>query len=217
MSGEEEHYDIASIEEILAEEGDEVLESFLQSEWFYRAMRKIKEARKRNHLSQMEIAERLGTTQSVVARMENAHYGNFSVARFIAYAWACGVAPVDLGFVDAESMLDFAREKPLSESEIEAIDRWDVESAIPQFDFAVMLPIPPHVTTSEAPDLAARVSLAGEASAPRTRSGGFLDHLEIVTPPIPSTPQYAAARRNTPGRRQTGQSSRPFGGGRQTV
>ena len=87
---------------------------YLLSAWFYRAMEEIRDARIRNKLTQKEVAERLGTTQSAVARLESAHRGTFSLERFLEYAWASGLGPLDAAFVPAEELRWFAFEDPLA-------------------------------------------------------------------------------------------------------
>lgn len=87
---------------------------YLLSAWFYRAMEEIRDARIQNKLTQKEVAERLGTTQSAVARLENAHRGTFSLERFLEYAWASGLGPLDAAFVPAEELRWFAFEDPLA-------------------------------------------------------------------------------------------------------
>jgi transcriptional regulator with XRE-family HTH domain len=43
-------------------------------------------------LTQTQLAKRIGTTQSVVARLENAEYTGHSLTRLERIATACGVA-----------------------------------------------------------------------------------------------------------------------------
>lgn len=113
-----------SIEEILESADMGVAEGYLLASWFYRAMEAIKDARLRNGLTQSDVAEKIGTTQSVIARMENAHRGNFSVARFLDYAWACGAAPLELEFVSPETLRRFAIEQPGQAKGAETLDAW---------------------------------------------------------------------------------------------
>ena len=54
----------------------------------YAIAKELHKARTRAHLSQAQIAERMGTTQSVVSRIE--HGGNVSVDTLVRYAKACG-------------------------------------------------------------------------------------------------------------------------------
>jgi transcriptional regulator with XRE-family HTH domain len=85
---------------------------YLLRGWFYHAMEAARDARIRNGLKQAEIADKLGTTQSAVARLENAHRGNFSLDRFLRYAWACGAAPLDLEFVPPAQLCQYSLRDP---------------------------------------------------------------------------------------------------------
>lgn len=107
---------------ILAESEEGAREYLLQT-WFYHAMEAVHAARLRNDLTQAEIAERMGTTQSAVARLENAHIGNFSLDRFLHYAWECGVAPLDLEFVPTQRLRQYALEEPSAPRTAQAL-RW---------------------------------------------------------------------------------------------
>jgi len=54
----------------------------------YAIAKELNKARTKAHLSQAQVAERMGTTQSVVSRIERG--GNVSVDTLARYAVACG-------------------------------------------------------------------------------------------------------------------------------
>jgi len=54
----------------------------------YQIARDLQSVRKRNHLTQSQLAERMGTTQSVVSRVERG--SNVSIETIARYASACG-------------------------------------------------------------------------------------------------------------------------------
>ena len=54
----------------------------------YAIAKELNKARTKAHLSQAQVAERMGTTQSVVSRIERG--GNVSVDTLVRYATACG-------------------------------------------------------------------------------------------------------------------------------
>jgi len=54
----------------------------------YSIAKELHKARTKSHLSQVQIAERMGTTQSVVSRIERG--GNVSIDTLVRYATACG-------------------------------------------------------------------------------------------------------------------------------
>lgn len=100
-----------SLEELLEKSDLDATAGYLLADWFYRAMGAIRDTRLRNGLTQSDVAEKIGTTQSVVARMENAHRGSFSLDRFLEYAWACGAAPLQLEFGPPEELRQLAIER----------------------------------------------------------------------------------------------------------
>ena len=54
----------------------------------YSIAKELHKARTKAQLSQVQIAERMGTTQSVVSRIERG--GNVSIDTLVRYATACG-------------------------------------------------------------------------------------------------------------------------------
>lgn len=113
-------------EELLEKSDAEAAAGYLLTDWFYRAMEATRDARIRNGLTQSDIAEKIGTTQSVIARMENAHRGSFSLDRFLEYAWACGAAPLELEFVSREELRRFAIDRPGQARRGSALESWGV-------------------------------------------------------------------------------------------
>ena len=53
-------------------------------------------ARRAAGLTQAEVAERLGTSQPAIARLERDFSGSMSLRRFVDYCLACGVAPLNI-------------------------------------------------------------------------------------------------------------------------
>lgn len=110
--------------------------TYLRSSWFYRTMEAIRDARLRNGLTQQDIAEKLGTTQSAIARLENAHTGNFSLDRLLKYAWACGAAPLDLEFVVPEELRQLALNAPRETSTAQTFADWKRPIPVPDLEQA---------------------------------------------------------------------------------
>jgi transcriptional regulator with XRE-family HTH domain len=98
--------------------------TYLRSSWFYRTMETIRNARLRNGLTQQDVADKLGTTQSAIARLENAHTGNFSLDRLLKYAWACGAAPLDIEFVSPDELRQYACDAPRGLRTARALADW---------------------------------------------------------------------------------------------
>jgi transcriptional regulator with XRE-family HTH domain len=97
-----------SLDQRLLLDSEESAGEYLLAAWFYRAMEEIRETRLRQGLTQQDVADRIGTTQSVIARLENSHEGNFSLKRFLEYAWASGAAPLDFSCVSRDQLRSIA-------------------------------------------------------------------------------------------------------------
>jgi ribosome-binding protein aMBF1 (putative translation factor) len=69
----------------------------------------VREMRKEARLTQIELAKKAGTTQSVIARLENAEYAGHSLPMLERIAIACGVGLK----LRAERKPDFDREVAL--------------------------------------------------------------------------------------------------------
>jgi ribosome-binding protein aMBF1 (putative translation factor) len=69
----------------------------------------VREMREEADMTQVELAKRIDTTQSVIARLEDAEYTGHSLAMLERIATACGVALK----LHAEKKPDFDREVAL--------------------------------------------------------------------------------------------------------
>lgn len=115
-----------TLEQRILTESEEAAGEYLKATWFYRAMEGIREARIQSGLTQSDVAEKIGTTQSVIARLENAYEGTFSLNRFLEYAWASGAAPLDLTWVSPDELRAFAALNPAAPRTEEAVRLWTV-------------------------------------------------------------------------------------------
>lgn len=161
-------------ERTVLEECEEGAREYLLRGWFYDAMEAVRNARLINGLTQAEVADKMGTTQSAVARLENAHLGNFSLDRFLRYAWECGVAPLDLEFVPAQRLRQYALHDPSAPRTAQAF-RWQPISSHQAFDwqqiFSEVTPATSELARpSEALALTASQSLASILNATHTLS-----------------------------------------------
>src|SRR5262249_54427900 len=68
----------------------------------------LRGARRRANLTQKELADRLGTTQPAVARLENDLDGRISLHRFIDYALACDEIPLPIELEPVERVREYA-------------------------------------------------------------------------------------------------------------
>jgi len=76
------------------ERGDQAHDEFLFHQWYRGIMDEAIIRRVQSGQSQQAIAEKLGTTQSSIARLENDLNGSPSARRIWNYLVACGVMPI---------------------------------------------------------------------------------------------------------------------------
>src|SRR5947208_378170 len=77
-------------------QSDATAAAFLRQSWVSRAITALWEMRRTAGLTQTEVADRMGTKQSVVARWERGDEGGISLRRYVDFALACGALPMDI-------------------------------------------------------------------------------------------------------------------------
>ena len=97
---------------------------YLAERWLTDVVAKLRDARLESDLTQHEIAERLGTKQPAIARLESDHEGKFSLRRFVEYALACGALPLDLSLESAEEVRRCALGSPGEPITETAYENW---------------------------------------------------------------------------------------------
>ena len=85
---------------------------YLKRRWLADATAALREARKEAGLTQEDVAQRLGTKQPAIARLENDREGRFSLARYIEYALACDMMPLDIEFEPVSEVRKYALSAP---------------------------------------------------------------------------------------------------------
>jgi len=70
--------------------------AFLRTRWILGAVMALERARKQANLSQEELAQKLGTTQSAISRTETDDLGRISLRRYVDWMIACGVMPAEI-------------------------------------------------------------------------------------------------------------------------
>jgi transcriptional regulator with XRE-family HTH domain len=99
------------VRELLVED-EESVTAYIEQSWVTRAIEALQDARRRASLTQEEVAKRLSTTQSAIARLENNHEGSISLRRYVRYALACGMAPFDITMEPVSAMRDYILQDP---------------------------------------------------------------------------------------------------------
>ncbi len=68
--------------------------------------------RRQAGLTQAQVAERLNTKQSPIARLEGDFDGGLSLRRYVDFALACGMVPHNITFAPLESLISYTIAQP---------------------------------------------------------------------------------------------------------
>ncbi len=94
------------------EHGQEFAEEYLKADFLSSAANALFSIRHQAGLTQAQVAERLNTKQSAIARLEADFDGSMSLRRYIEYALACGVIPHHITFAPVETARTFVIVQP---------------------------------------------------------------------------------------------------------
>lgn len=111
----------------LGEEGASA--AYLRQSWLARTPSALRRARRAAGLTQQQLADRLSTTQSAIARLEADDGGSMSLRRVCDYAIACGALPLDIALAPIEQVIRFAASNPMSDRTQLDLDTWQVQSS----------------------------------------------------------------------------------------
>jgi transcriptional regulator with XRE-family HTH domain len=100
-------------------------QAYLRRSWLLEAVRALRDARRRAGFTQEEVAQRLHTTQSAIARMESDHDGRMSLHRYVDFAVACESLPLDISLVPLRDIYRFAASQPDAARTGQQFDVWD--------------------------------------------------------------------------------------------
>ncbi|MEO7000335.1 MAG: helix-turn-helix transcriptional regulator [Ktedonobacterales bacterium] len=99
-----------AIREVLMRD-EETARAYLKESFLTEAMLALFHARRDAGLTQAQIAERMGTKQSVIARWERDFGGSISLRNYVEFALACGVLPLDIALAPVDSIRNYAIQK----------------------------------------------------------------------------------------------------------
>jgi transcriptional regulator with XRE-family HTH domain len=105
-------------------EGTEGSRAYLKASFLASATLALWYARQEAGLTQADLAERLGTRQSAIARMEADHSGSMSLHRYIDYCIACGVMPFDMRLEKLNDLREFTHAQPEAPRTESAFNDW---------------------------------------------------------------------------------------------
>ncbi len=94
------------------EEGKDFAVDYFKSGFMSSAVNTLFYMRRQAGLTQAQVAERLNTKQSAIARLEGDVDGGISLRRYIEFALACGMVPHDITFAPLESVVNYTVAQP---------------------------------------------------------------------------------------------------------
>src|SRR5437870_3526547 len=94
------------------EQGKEFASEYLKSAFLSSAVSALFYMRRQAGLTQAQVAERLNTKQSAVARLEGDFDGGISLRRYIDFALACGMVPHNITFAPLEWAMSYTIAQP---------------------------------------------------------------------------------------------------------
>lgn len=112
-----------SIREMLRQD-EQNLEENLKESFLSTAILALFHARRDAGLTQAQVAERMNTTQSAIARLENDLSGSLSLRRYVDYCLACGVAPLDMTLEPVAQLRDYVLHDPNAPRTTDAYIAW---------------------------------------------------------------------------------------------
>ena len=112
--------------DILAEDDQEGVAAYLGQAWLSHTISVLVAGRRHAGLSQEEVAARMNTKQPVISRLENDFDGSCSLHRYLAYAHAVGMQPLDIALEPLGSVCVYAHEDPDAPRTQLAYETWRV-------------------------------------------------------------------------------------------
>jgi transcriptional regulator with XRE-family HTH domain len=94
------------------EEGKDFAVEYFKSGFMASAVDTLFYMRRQAGLTQAQVAERLNTKQSAIARLESDSDGGISLHRYIDFALACGMVPHNITFAPLESVINYRIAQP---------------------------------------------------------------------------------------------------------
>lgn len=104
--------------------GPAFVREFLKAGFLSSAVDALFYARRQADLTQAQVAERLNTKQAAIARLEADTDGSISLRRYVEFALACGMVPLNIILAPIESVRNFVIAYPDSPLTQMNYDTW---------------------------------------------------------------------------------------------
>ncbi len=105
-------------------DGEEFTREYLKAKFLSSAVRALYNARRKAGLTQAQVAERLNTKQAAIARLEADTEGSMSLHRYVDFALACGMDPLDIILEPVESIRDYVIHNPQAPRAQDLYEKW---------------------------------------------------------------------------------------------
>jgi transcriptional regulator with XRE-family HTH domain len=115
------------LEREILEESEDTAYAYLAQSWLTSAIDRLWDARRQAGLTQAEVAQRLNTKQPAIARLEKDSEGSLSLRRYVEYALACGVLPLDISLKPAAALRQYALGDPEAPRTESAYKAWSMD------------------------------------------------------------------------------------------
>lgn len=129
------------------------VKEYLKAGFVSSAIDQLFYARRQAGLTQAQVAEQMNTKQAAIARLEADTDGSLSLRRYVEFALACGMVPLDITLVPIESARNFIIANPDSPLTQTNYDTWLLTKEIP------FIPAPQSVPPTVVLDQAAVTTL----------------------------------------------------------
>jgi transcriptional regulator with XRE-family HTH domain len=133
MSESRASYDAGTLEDAVREtiaKGGEGARAYLREAWLAAAIDALIDCRRGARLTQAEVAHRMGTTQSAIARLENDFRGGISLRRYVDYALACDAVPLHVELKPLQQVFAYCLAEPAGSRTGCDFERWQREGTV---------------------------------------------------------------------------------------
>lgn len=150
------------------QDGEIFTAAYLKADFLSSAVNELFYARRSAHITQDQLAQKLGKKQSAIARWETDTEGKMSLRQYVEIALACGVIPLPMRLEPVFSVRDYIMENPRQPLTHLLYEAWQARKLQLQL-LAQSILEPPDATIQ-----AHAISVQTNTSMPREQRTGLL-------------------------------------------